>query len=90
MRLKDIIRRKVNEADLNPGKLTTPHEFDGGLRMVIKKTGDSYAVYISRAGSTAPSKTELQTLLHNWPHLPAAAEEIRSGITFTIKESKND
>lgn len=88
-RLKDIIRRKVNEADLNPGKTTTPHDFDGGLRLVIKKTGETYQVYISRSGIIAPSPNELDTIVSHWP-LSAEADQIRSGITFQIKEPNND
>lgn len=87
MALKDIIKRKQNEARLNIGRATTPIDLKNGLRIRLEKKPGKFKVYLSRQGKTAPSLTEIQTFIDHWPALSGVeAEDFTTVVVFYIIE----
>lgn len=85
MSLTDIIKRKLNEAKLNPGRASTPIELSGGLRIAIRENNYfGYKVYLSRAGLKPPSEKEIETILENWPGKNKIAYDYEIIIAFKI------
>lgn len=83
--LRVTIQRKINEADLSPGQLTTQVELPGGLRFRIRKLSDRYAVVLSRSGIKPPSEVEFKTFNECWPKGYPRAENIRAAIVYELK-----
>lgn len=86
MSLESILRRMINEANLNRGIATPARRLDGGLIIKIKldKHQDNYTIYLSREGKTAPSQTEIKTFLEHWPIFKQEPTGFRSGVVFQI------
>lgn len=84
MSLKQLIQRKISDANLNPGKTVKSKDLKGGLNIAIRLDGNIYTVHLSRKGLTPPSDTEISTFLNHWPQYTPITQNERAGVTFEI------